>query len=164
MSAIMADLTQQLIERHEARKYRKYQDTHGNWTNGVGHNLKNAAPCADVCAHQQELGLPVDDNWDDYSVDTQYYFDLRANAFWLWQKPWWNAVSPERQAALNDMAFNMGEPTFSSFSTFLGLCAVGDWDAAAMDLLKTAVYHELPHRYGELETILRTGSVAGILT
>lgn len=157
------DLTQQLINLHEGRRSKQYLDSLGIPTIGIGHNLKASAPCQDVVKLQTFAGLPIDDDWTDDSINAQYRVDLNANCAWLWVKPWWSNLSEPRQAALNDMGFNLGPETFQKFGTFLGLIAGGDYDAAALDLLKTAVYHELPKRYGELETIIRTGSTAGIL-
>lgn len=157
------NITQALIQRHEGRLSKQYLDSKNIPTIGIGHNLKAAPPCAEVISIQEANSLPVDNNWLDSSIDFQYQHDLEANAGWLYTKPWWSQLNEVRQAALSDMAFNLGPETMQKFVTFLGLIAVQDFDAAAADLLKTAVYHELPKRYGELETIIRTGSVAGIL-
>lgn len=157
-------LTQQLITLHEGRRSKKYLDSLGHPSIGIGHNLDAAPPCAEVVSLQEANSLPVDDDWLDASIDFQYKHDLEANCAWLYGKPWWNNLEESRQAALQDMAFNLGPEKMQTFVTFLGLIAAADYDAAALDILKTAVYHELPKRYGELETIIRTGSVQGILT
>lgn len=157
------NLTQQLIQRHEGRKPQQYLDSRGIPSIGIGHNLKAAPPCAEVISIQEANGRPADNDWLDSSIDFQYTHDLEANASWLYVKPWWGQMGEPRQAALADMAFNLGPVKMQDFNTFLGLISVQDFDAAAADLLKTAVYQELPKRYGELETIIRTGSVQGIL-
>jgi GH24 family phage-related lysozyme (muramidase) len=158
------DTTRALIESDEGNRSKKYQDTQGHWTIGIGHNLDANPPCAAVLQIQSAAGLRTDDQWLPAAVDAQYQYDLQANCSWLWRKPWWQQANDARQAALNDMAFNLGPATSQTFTTFYGLCATGSWATAATDLLNnTAVAKQLPKRYGRLAQILNTGSVAGIL-
>lgn len=154
------DSTRALIESDEGRRSRKYRDGKGYWTIGIGHNLDASPPCAAVRQFQIAAGLPVDDEWLDASIDGQYGHDLQANCSWLWRKPWWGAAGEARQAALNDMAFNLGAPKAQTFVRFYGFCAAGEWGAAADDLqFNTAVGRELPRRYGRIAQILRSGAL-----
>ena len=157
------DMTRGLIESDEGRRSRKYRDGKGHWTIGVGHNLDASPACAEVRKLQASAGLPDDDEWLDASIDEQYSYDLQANCSWLWRKPWWGAAGEARQAALNDMAFNLGAPKAQTFVRFYGLCAAGEWEAAGDDLqFNTAVGRELPRRYGRLGQILRSGTAQGL--
>ncbi|HKF37084.1 MAG TPA: hypothetical protein VKB35_09305 [Ktedonobacteraceae bacterium] len=158
------DLTRALIESDEGNRSRKYQDSLGHWTIGIGHNLDASLPCDAAKTIQTQAGLPLDDDWLPATVDTQYEYDLKSNCGWLWQRPWWSGANEARQAALNDMGFNLGPKKAQAFVTFYGFCAAGDWKAAADDLeFHTAVAKQLPRRYGRLSQILRTGSVKGLL-
>jgi len=166
------DLNRALIDFDEGDKSQPYQDELGIWTIAVGHNLKANGLPPGICADAPS-GLPWPDclgflqrrgGLQPSEIDALYVFDLKENCSWLWTKPWWAAVNEARQAALNDMAFNLGPARAQAFVTFYGLCSVGDWPAAANDLeFKTAVAKQLPKRYGRLEQILRTGSAAGII-
>lgn len=152
-------LTRQIIEIDEGCRSERYIDSVGHPSIGIGHNLDAAPPCDKAKAIQANAGLPPDNNWLPETIDAQYEYDLAANCGWLWAKVWWSNCSPQRQAALNDMGFNLGPDTFQKFHTFLGLVAAGDWKAAADDLINhTAVYHQLPGRYGRIAKILETGN------
>lgn len=158
------DLTRMLVEADEGNRSRKYQDSRGHWTIGIGHNLDASPPCEAAKAIQAQAALPLDDDWLPATVDAQYEYDLKANCGWLWLRPWWPGAGEARQAALNDMAFNLGPAKAQAFTTFYGLCAAGDWNAAADDLeFHTAVARQLPKRYGRLCRILRAGSMVGLL-
>lgn len=156
----MTDMTRQLIELDEGVRSRMYLDSKGIRTIGIGHNLDANPPCEAVVNFQTSAHLPVNDDWLPQSIDAQYVKDLSANCSWLWERPWWSACSEPRQAALNDMAFNLGPEKMMKFTTFLGLIAVQDWDAAANDLINnTAVARELPTRYYRLARILHSGEM-----
>ena len=160
------DLNRTLIDRDEGDKTQPNKDSLGIWTVGIGHNLETNGLPPGVCTDAPG-GLPYPDclgflqrhgGLKEQEIEDLFDYDLKVNCDWLWLKPWWGSVSPERQAALNDMAFNLGPARAQAFTTFYGLCAIGDWPAAAGDLeFKTAVGKQLPHRYGRLEQILRTG-------
>lgn len=168
----MNQYTRPLIAFDEGTRQLPYQDSLGIWTIGVGHNLQANGLPAGVCADAAD-GLPWPDclgflqrrnglNPDEISA--LFDVDVKDNCSWLWVKPWWPTTNEARQAALEDMAFNLGPAKMQKFVTFLGLIATGDYEAAASDLeFHTAVAAELPKRYGRLEQIIRSGSVAGIL-
>ena len=151
------NLTRQLIDLDEGVRTKRYVDSVGKRTIGIGHNLDASPACEEVISLQTQANLPVDDDWLPESIEAQYVEDLADNCAWLWSKPWWNACSEPRQAALNDMAFNLGPKTMQTFTTFLGLIAVQDWEAAANDLMNTKAAKELPTRYYRLARIIHSG-------
>lgn len=153
-------LVEALIAEHEGRKSKRYIDTAGIATIGIGHNLQ-VPVCAEAQALQVQAGLPIDDDWTDATIDAQFAHDLPANASFLEQRPWWAAVGEARRAALQDMAFNLGPDRAAKFTTFYGLVATGDWKAAAADLLSNTQFkpgHPLHQRYQNLADILVSGS------
>lgn len=174
-------ITLRLITLHEGKCALPYQDTKGIWTVGVGHNMEaNGMPGAIM----QALAARVGDNVAsidvpfptckllieqagglvDAEIDALLQRDIQADCSWLWTKPWWAQVDEARQAAANDLAFNLGQHVAQEFTTFWGLYAVGDWIAAADDLgANPRLVAEEPKRIASLQKILRTGSVAGIL-
>lgn len=155
---LAAQYTEALVKFDEGDRSQKYLDSRGIPSIGRGHNLKASSPCAQVVSIQTAAGLPPDDQWTPESIEIQYQYDLTRNCGFLWSKPWWTRVDPARQAALNDMAFNLGPSVAQSFTTFYSLVAVLNWEAAADDLAKTEVATiQLPKRYGRLCNILRTG-------
>lgn len=172
MVAQVTDLNSALIRCDEGDKTIPYKDSDGIWTVGEGHNLVANGIPAGICSDAPD-GVPYPQCMQfltdrvglrQSEIDLLFEHDLKANCSWLWSKPWWPAVDPVRAAALNDMAFNLGPVRAKKFTTFYGLVAVLDWQAAAEDLeFKTAVAVQLPKRYARLEQILRTGVMpAGI--
>lgn len=159
-----------LIGFDEGDRGKPYQDSRGIWTIGKGHNLEANGLPAGICADAPD-GLPYPDclsflqNRGGITPDEDaalFKVDEERDCSWLFTKPWWGATNEPRQAALQDMSFNLGPHSMQQFVTFLGLCAAADWAAAADDLeWKTAVAKQLPARYGRLEQILRTGNWPG---
>jgi lysozyme len=66
-------------------------------------------------------------------------------------------LNTARRAALLDMDFNMGLDTLEQFTTFLGLLAVGEYDAAADDLAGTLWAQQVGSRAARIEQIIRSG-------
>lgn len=177
------DLTRALIRFDEAERSKPYQDDLGIWTVADGHNLEaNGLPRSVAISIYARLNQPVPDGLDpvpfpecldlivsagglsEQEIDALYAIDLEANCGWLTTKTWWAAAGEARQAALNDMSFNLGPKKAQGFTGFFGFIDGGDWNGAADDLLNnTAVAKQLPKRYGRLAQILRTGSAAGII-
>lgn len=168
----MNQYTKPLIDFDEGDKSMPYQDIKGIWTFGIGHNAEANGLPPGVCEDALE-GMPFPQCIDfirhrgglqEDEINTLFWIDVDANCHWLYLNPWWTALDEPRQAALEDMAFNLGPESMQQFTTFLGLIASGDYAAAATDLeFKTKVAKELPKRYGRLEKIIRTGSMDGIL-
>ena len=162
----MNPTTDRLLRLHEGVRSKRYLDGEGHPTIGVGHNLDAAPPCAAVVALQAAAGLPADDDWLDASVDAQLAHDVDATCAWLRTRPWWASLSQVRQAALEDMAFNLGEKKDEAFTTFFGLVAVGVGPAAPDDLVGNTQMkpgHPLHRRYVDLGKILVSDSTAGVL-
>lgn len=165
------DLTRQLIRFDEGEKHLPYQDSDGIWTIADGHNLQANGLPAGICTDAPD-GLPYPDclsfirnrgGLTQPEIDALYAHDLDENGAWIQAKPWWPSVDPVRQAALMDMAFNLGPARAQAFTGFYGLVAIQDWPAASDDLAKTLVARQLPKRYGRLIQILRTGTAAGVI-
>lgn len=157
---------QDLIRFDEGDRGQPYKDSRGIWTVCVGHNLEANGLPPGICDDAPD-GLP----WPDCLGFIQrrrglnatedaalFQHDLQSEGGWLLTKPWWANLDDARQAALLDMAFNLGPASMQTFTTFLGLIAAGDWVAAADDLeFKTKVAKELPARYNRLQQMIRTG-------
>lgn len=97
----MNKLAQELIEKHEGRRNKLYQDTEGVWTIGVGYNI-------------QEHGLP------DWIID-RLLSDMVALCEIECAKliPSFYKHNELRRAVLIDMMFNLGYTRFSTFKKML---------------------------------------------
>lgn len=149
---MITDLKTQL-ERDEGRRNVPYQDSMGWWTIGIGHYLGTK----DYNAIPPQFQRQIDDFTIDalFSVDLHHIYDLMDI-----DVPWWSQCDGQdgpRSGVLLNMAFNLGVHGLASFTTFLGLMKIKDWASAAADLAQTAVYHELPERYGRLRQQILSG-------
>lgn len=129
-----------LIEFHEGRKPLAYQDTRGNWTVGVGHDLE-AKPLSDA------------------AVDQIFKDDL-ADALaecWAIFGSAWASINAPRQAALQDMAYELGEGGLAKFVEMIAAVRVGDWPTAAAQALSSAWAAEVPERAKMDAEMLLTG-------
>lgn len=68
------------------------------------------------------------------------------------------SMCPARQAALIDMAFNMGERVFSTFKKMLAAIQIGDWDTAATEVLDSNYAKQVHGRARMNAVLLATGS------
>ena len=69
---------------------------------------------------------------------------------------WWAQLSPVRQDACINMAYNLGLHGFSTFRNMIAALAVGDYPKAAAEMLDSGAARELPSRYGRLAQALET--------
>ena len=122
-----------------------YKDTRGNTTWGIGHNLSAAPLCLSAAGF---LGQ---------AIQAQFDHDLDQATSALATYPWYAHLDLVRQAALQNMVFNLGAETFSKFAGFRGYMASGDYSAAAADLRTTLVYKQLSSRYERLAKQIETG-------
>lgn len=73
-------------------------------------------------------------------AEIQWLFEHRVAkvaASLLQAMPWVSDLTPPRQCAMIDMAYNMGLPTLQTFHTFLACMTAGNYGAAADDLSGT---------------------------
>lgn len=171
----MINNVQALIADDEGCKSMPYRDTTGVWTVGIGHNLQ-ANPLPGIVADmlrtrlgQTTTGQPsaypaclnlitTAQGLMDEEISYLFYYDLGAITGFLNDYPWFAEADDVRQAALQDIAFNLGSTRFHEFGTFLGFCAQSDWVSAAADLQTTLVYKELTPRYSRLCSMLVSGN------
>ncbi len=172
----MITSAQQLIKYDEGTRSFPYQDSNNLWTVGVGHCLERddlpANIAASIYARMGTVASPGPvlfpqcksliesaDGLTDNEINDLFQIDLTANCGFLNTYSWFISTDEVRQAALMDMAFNLGPYGFHKFTTFLEYCAEHDWQQAAEDLrMNTLVYKQLPVRYGRLVQMLESGA------
>lgn len=131
--------TEALIEFHEGRKPRLYRDEFGKNTIGVGR-------CLDT--------NPLRDSEIDFLRDN----DIRAadetcQALF----PGWGGFGAQRQAALRDMAFELGEHGLAAFNGMRLAIEADNWDAAAKTALNSLWARQVPGRAMMDAEMLRSG-------
>lgn len=121
-----------------------YPDTMGKLTIGWGRNIQDngiSVAVAEVML-SEDITIAIS--------DAQRVF---GKAF--------DEASPNRQAALIEMAFNLGLTRLQKFVRMIGAVKVGDWDAAAYHAQDSAWYRQVtpkpPGRGDRIVEMLRNG-------
>jgi lysozyme len=70
---------------------------------------------------------------------------------------WWRDLTPNRQAVLAGMAFQMGTPGLLGFKNTLAAVRRGDYDAAAAGMLASRWAQETPARAKRMADLMRAG-------
>jgi lysozyme len=143
----------ELIKRHEgtgpyrAGRFFPYSDGLGKITIGWGHNLS-------------DRGLP------EGIVEALLAADLEtaiADARAIFGDAYAEAA-PARQAALVDMAFNLGRRRLSRFKKMIAAVLADDWTRAANEALDSNWAHQVGARAAEDAVLLRDGDFPATLT
>lgn len=123
----------------EGDRSKPYIDTKGKVTIGIGRNLTDD-------------GIAEDEKELMFSNDVGMAESIAEGLF----KGFYQ-MSPNRQAALANLAFNMGERTLETFTVFIGLVNAQNWSAAADDLLQTKWATEVGPRAQRRADQIRNG-------
>lgn len=135
-------LTAQLI-RHEGLRLFLYIDTVGKPTIGVGRNV-------------EDVGISQDEAMALLDHDIDRVVRGLTNAY----SGWFLKLDPVRQAALVNMAFNLGLKGFGGFKEMIAAIDRGEMDAAADQMLASKWAQQTGHRAAELAEQMRTGQWA----
>lgn len=161
---MILDTLEKLLTWDEGKRLKPYQDSKGIWSIGIGHNLQaNGLPQgllpADVPTTYPECMEYLNANGlTDAQCDALFEYDILHVTGFLRIYPWWaTSLDIVRHAALQDMAFNLGETKFRGFGMFISLMGAARYSDAAGDLRRTAVYAELHARYERIARMLETG-------
>jgi lysozyme len=71
--------------------------------------------------------------------------------------PWWRTLTPNRQAVLTNMCFNLGIGGLLGFNNTLAFIASGDWERAANGMLASKWAKQVGRRAIELSELMRKG-------
>lgn len=138
--------TYALIELHEGRRTRAYQDTLGNWTIGVGHYIRPAD--VPLCLGTTLKNHEIDEM---FAVDVAYAHNSLVRAF-----PWVLGLSDVRLAVLTDMCFNLGITRLSRFFNTLKAIETHDYERASRAMLHSKWASQVKTRAITLAHMMRT--------
>ena len=130
------------IKRHEGLVLHAYKDSLGYLTIGYG-RLIDSAKHGGISDGEAEYLLQ-----NDVSIVLSA---LHRNITFF------NKLSTPRQAVLMNMSFQMGINGLLKFKKTLSLIEVGDYDAAADNMLKSLWAKQTPNRAAEMAEQMRTG-------
>lgn len=157
-----------LIILHEGRRAKKYRDSEGYWTIGVGHLIderKGGSLPLFVVAELNRLGLDVYDSdpMPEDLIDKLLDWDIDLHKRLLDKAlPWAAALGDVRYAVLIDMTFNMGDEPFDGdgvkdWPIFVNQVKTGQYEAAANNMLNTTWRKQVKSRAERLAQMMRTG-------
>lgn len=126
--SVLPQIIKQLI-RHEGLSLSAYLDSVGILTIGVGHNCRASVVAGvnrvgDTITHAQAFNLLGSD------VES-----LEAGMLQEW--PWMSELDDARYGVMVNMTFNMGVKRLGSFKNTLRLIRRGDYEQAAVNMLKS---------------------------
>lgn len=141
----------EFTRQNEGLRLTAYQDTRGVWTVGYGFtgNLT-------IDGEPVEAGLVLTQTQADEEFDNRYSYAYRAAMFDAGAVVFQNLNDP-REAALVDMAYNLGRAGLSGFHQFLGYVALGDWANAEDAGYASKWALQVPNRAGRVLAMIATG-------
>lgn len=129
----------ELIKQHEGTELRMYICPAGYRTVGTGHNL-DANPIS-----QRAADVILED--DIEACRKQLEFNLS----------WFNQLDEVRQAALIDLAFNLGWQGLGRFRRFLSAMSRRDYAVAGAELVDSKWYSQVGNRGPRIVKMVQLG-------
>jgi len=130
---------QEQLKRDEGVRSKAYLDTTGHWTCGVGRNI------SDVPFSDDEILLMLNN-------------DIARAQAGLRGHDWFDRLDEVRQAAVTNMAFNLGVAGLLHFPTMLHCLSVQDWKGAAAAALDSAWAKQVGLRANRIADQIETGT------
>jgi len=143
MNPIVLEFAKARVRGSERLRLKVYTDTTGNPTIGWGHKLLPDETLTEIGSLCAERMLNVD-------------FDKHV-AGALTHPCWSDDLAVGRQAALIDIAYNMGPDWWREFTITTEHMKNGRWDAAGDTLLVSKYANQVRQRAVDNATMLRTG-------
>ena len=129
---------QELLKKHEGLRLKLYQDSLGIPTIGYGFNLRDNSITQEIAQELLDLVLsPIISQLSSY--------------------PWFTQLNEARQAAIVDMAYNMGISNLLQFHHMLQALQEGNYQEAASQMLNSLWAKQVGIRAQEDAELIRTG-------
>lgn len=156
-----------LIEGNEGRRAFSYTDSVGKATVGVGYNLDQPGAREEI----EDLGINYsflrrgDIDLEPRHQDTlrDRYIGRALNTV-AESLPTFDSLSGGRQAAVVDMAYQLGPGGFKSFNRMITAISIGDFEEAARQIEDSKYWREdAPARARRSAEAMRTGIMVGFV-
>ena len=138
----------EMIKVHEGVRTKPYKDSLGLWTIGVGHLIgdgKSLPP-----EWNRELSMQ--------EVDELFAKDYAQHKQMAMKTPGWDKANETGQAAMIDLAFNMGGNWYKKWPSTAKALEAGDFDKAADGLKDSKWYQQVKGRAVKIVSMIREGS------
>jgi lysozyme len=123
---------------HEGFRPKPYLDTEGRLTVGYGYNLDAGMTKAEahalMCTKYQAVIRGLRDRYE-----------------------WYSKLTPNRQRALAEMAYQLGINGVSKFSKMIAACRLGKWETAAHEMLDSKWARQTPVRAAHCAKLMLEG-------
>lgn len=164
----MIDNLRDLLILHEGRRAKKYQDSEGYWTIGVGHLIdarKGGTLPVSIAVALMRRGVQIFDGepMPEDLIDQMLDIDIKEHVDLLEKmQPWVRDLDPVRRAVLSDMMFNLGPEPFDNdgikdWPMFVRQVRTFDYAAAAKNMRGTKWATQVKDRAERLATMMETG-------
>jgi GH24 family phage-related lysozyme (muramidase) len=145
----LALLATPIIQQHENTELHVYKDTEGILTIGTGFNLEtaNARALCEQCGADYDSLVSGELDLTEDQASFLLQQDIHDTISWLETLfPILDAYSQNRQLALVDMGFNLGEPRFKGFRQMIDAILNDNWAEAASQAQNSVWYTEVGDR------------------
>lgn len=132
-------LIERLLVRHEGICLRPYKDSVGKLTIGIGRNL-------------DDVGISEKEAYNLLRADIFKADSGLRNAF-----EWYSNLNEVRQAVVCSMVFNIGLSRFKGFKKLIAALEVGDYAAAANEMINSKWAEQVKTRAVELSALMVMG-------
>lgn len=130
------------LVRHEGEVLHAYQDHLGYWTIGIGRLIDK----------RRGGGISKEE------AEFLFMNDVNGRIKQLEKKiPWFKNLDEPRKAVLLNMSFQLGIPGLLQFKNTLAKIEAGDYEGAAVNMMKSKWATQTPRRAQELANQMRTG-------
>lgn len=137
------------LGRDEGMRRRRYQDTKGIWTIGIGHNIE-----ADDAYPYSLLDEPLTDS----QIENLFWNDIQESISECDHHcPWWTQMSDARQRVLCNMMFNMGWTKLRTFVNTLRAMREGRYAQAASGMRASLWAKQVGDRAERLAKMMERG-------
>jgi len=155
-----------LLSLHEGRRAKKYKDSLGFWTIGVGHLIDprkggGLPRFIEEALIHRGLNIWDSDPMPEDLIDALLDYDIELHVRELESvQPWVRDLSPVRHAVMGDMCFNLGlEPFdhdgFKDWPMFCEQMRTGQWEKASANMLSTRWATQVGQRAVRLAKMVR---------
>jgi lysozyme len=145
------------LKRHEGFQERVYKCTAGRDTIGYGYNL-SANPLA--LSNYEIVGFIKSGIRKDLAETILKVHVAQIETVLKKTFPYFEMLNEARRAVLINMAFNMGLVGLFAFKNTLRMIEAGDYDGAAINMLRSKWATQVKGRAVELSNQMKTGEFA----
>ena len=154
MSDPTVEILQKWLETDEGVRSKPYKCSANKWTIGIGHNFEDKPLTV-----EQQVRYFNRHPMDAEDIRELFEDDIAEVLTQLRRFDWFKALTPVRQAALANMAFQMGVEGLFKFVTTLTYVQQGDFERAASNMLNSKWARQTPARARRVAQAIQSGEV-----